>query len=1131
MKASHFHHLYLLAFALWLPVSVDAQVRAVEESVTLPTYIAAAADPHPRFYSGRTYQGARATFYPYPVSDQMTERREDRTYKAVVLENDFIRFSVLPEIGGRIFTAEDKGNGYDFFYRQHVIKPALIGMLGAWISGGVEWNVPHHHRASSFMPVDYTLSKEPDGGATVWVGETELRHRMKWLVGMTLRPDRSYIEMTVRLFNRTPAAQSFLFWINPAVHANEQYQVIFPPSTQWTVQHGKPEFASWPIARQVYGGQDYTAGVDISWWKNHRSPVSFFAWDCREDFFGGYDHGREAGVAQISNHHVSPGKKFFEWGNGAEGEMWTKILSDADGPYLELMAGSFSDNQPDYSWLAPGEVKEFKHFWYPIRELGGIKQANTEAALNLELNASQAELRVNSTANHPAGQVRLWAADRLLFEETVAIGPKQPFKRDVPVPEGVQLASLRAMLLDESGKELIAYQPKLPSTAERPKPVDRPRPPRDIASLEELYYTGLRIEQLYSPSFDPEPYYREALSRDSGDYRANTAMGALYCRQGRWAEAETFLRAAITRSTANYIRPKDCEAQYYLGVALRGQGKEDLAWDEFYRAIWDQAWKPAGFTALAELASRRNSWATALDLAEQALQYGALNTRAAELKVSTLRRLGRLAEASQAADALLQIDPLNARAWNERRLLAIARSQTPEALESDLLRALRNEGTAFLELAMSYANGGLNDEAIGILQLQLRAAPNSPVSPLTHYCLAWLLAAQGKNEVAGLHLDAAPKLPVDYCFPFQHEAEAPLLHAIAARPNDSRAPYYLGCLLYDTQPERALGLWQQAVRLDPDFPAAHRALANGLAQTHKDLATAIPLLERALDLNPNDSRWYYELDVLYEAAGASVNRRLERLDRNPAALERRDDAITRRIQLLIVSDRADEALQLLLSRQFHNWEGSSALHQVHVDACIRQGLHRLQSGDAEGALNSFRAALDYPENQQVGAPAEERLSSVMQYLAGAAHARANPPEPGNERFAAAASAPNSWGAENRFFKGLALRRLGKDKEAEEIFQQLERTGLQQVESETDAPDYFAKFGEKRPERVRQAQAWYTAALGSLGLGEETAAKQHFEQALRLDPGHLGARMWGSAAEGATKPAWWMPPARKKSDGI
>ncbi len=252
-----------------------------------------------------------------------------------------------------------------------------------------------------------------------------MRHRLKWLLGMTVRPDHSYIEMTVKVINRTPAAQSFLFWINPAVHANTNYQVIFPPSTQWAVQHGKPEFASWPIARQTYGGVDYSRGVDISWWKNHPSPVSFFAWHCEEDFFGGYDHGREAGVVQVSNHHVSPGKKFFEWGNGPEGEMWTKILSDEDGPYLELMAGSYSDNQPDYSWIQPGEIKVFKHYWYPVRKLGGIKNANIDAAADLEVTNARARVAFNTTGEHRKARALLKNGESVLLERTIRISPQK----------------------------------------------------------------------------------------------------------------------------------------------------------------------------------------------------------------------------------------------------------------------------------------------------------------------------------------------------------------------------------------------------------------------------------------------------------------------------------------------------------------------------------------------------------------------------------------------------------------------------------------------------------------------------------------------------------------------------------
>ena len=411
----------LFWFVLGLAVSASgfaagSPVLRWETNLVIPTYLAAPPSAVPRFYEGRTYQGARAPFYPYPVQDVLTDVKSNVTYKALFLENQYVQICVLPELGGRIFSAVDKANGYDFFYRQHVIKPALIGMLGAWISGGVEWNVPHHHRATNFSPVDYTTTTNVDGSATIWVGEIELRSRMKWLVGMTLYPDRSCLELNCKMINRTPFAQPMLFWINAAVHANENYQVIFPPDVEWAAQHSKPEFASWPVARQNYGGTDYTRGVDISWWKNNPNPVSFFCFESGQDFFGGYDYGKEAGVLHIADRHVVPGKKFFEWGNGPEGEMWSKILTDDDGPYLELMAGAWSDNQPDYSWIQPGETREWQHWWYPVRNLGGVKAATRDAAVNLEVTNRVAKIAVNVTREVKAAKVQLF-----LKQSTVAL--------------------------------------------------------------------------------------------------------------------------------------------------------------------------------------------------------------------------------------------------------------------------------------------------------------------------------------------------------------------------------------------------------------------------------------------------------------------------------------------------------------------------------------------------------------------------------------------------------------------------------------------------------------------------------------------------------------------------------------
>ncbi|MBM3747972.1 MAG: DUF5107 domain-containing protein, partial [Acidobacteria bacterium] len=635
--------------ALWLAVQVAAAaappaVKMWEEDVVLPTYLAGAPEPNPMFYFGRAYQGAEGRVYPYPLQDKLTGQRQDKTYRMVYLENEYVKVGVLPEIGGRIFSAEDKTNQYDFFYRQHVVKPALIGMLGAWISGGVEWNIPHHHRSSSFMPVQHKLEENADGSKTVWVGELELRHRLRWALGLTLRPGKSYLETTVRIMNRTPVVNTILAWANVAVHTNENYQVIFPPRTQFGTHHSKREFIRWPVADSFYGGSDFRGGVDVSWYKNHTFSNSIFAWNYEDDFLAGYDHGKQAGTMSVSDHHVVPGKKLWTWGNGPGGRLWDNILSDEDGPYIELMVGAYSDNQPDYSWMQPYETKDFKMFWYPFRDIGGVKNANLDAAVNLEVSGGNAKVGLYTTGAHPAATAVLKADGKVLLEEKIAIGPGKPFVRQVALPAGVKEEDLRAALV-VGGREVVAYQPVKMTKEPMPKPVTPPPPPQDIKTNEELYLAGLRIDQFHNPALEPDPYWEEALRRDPGDSRVNTAMGIIALRRGKYEEAEKRFRTAVARLTAGYTTPKDGEAFYYLGAALKAQGKIDAAYDAFYQSIWSAAWQAPGYYALAETAALRGEFPAALEFADRAIGANALNTRALNLKAALLRRLGRGAEA------------------------------------------------------------------------------------------------------------------------------------------------------------------------------------------------------------------------------------------------------------------------------------------------------------------------------------------------------------------------------------------------------------------------------------------------------------------------------------------------------
>ena len=1099
--------LFVAAFVVLCPWPSVGQspARVWEEPLVLPTYLVEPAEPNPIFYSGRAYQGAKGPVYPYPFLDRLTDVKRDQTYQAVYLENDYVKICVLPEIGGRIFSAVDKTNGYDFVYRRHVIKPALIGMLGAWISGGVEWNIPHHHRATSFMAVDHILDRNRDGSVTAWVGEVELRHRTKWLVGLTLRPGSAVLEVTTRIINRTPLAHSQLAFANVAIHANPDYQVIFPPDVEIATFHGKNQFSRWPVSREVFNGQDYTAGVDVGWWKSHARPTSFFAFEAQGDFLAGYDHGKEAGVAFVADHHLVPGKKLWTWGTGPEGKLWESILTDADGPYAELMIGAFSDNQPDYSWAQPYETREARQYWYPVRGIGGVKAANAEAAVNLEIRDGRVRAGVYGTRPLVNARIVVRAGARTLLDETVSLDPGAPFLKDLAVPEGINGDDLELKVYEADLREVIGFVPPQKKNPPLPPPVTPPAAPKDVPTVEELYLAGLRLEQFYNPAVEPYPYYEEALRRDPGDYRVNTALGILYLKRAMFEKAAEHLARAVERVTRNYTRPKDGEAYYYLGVALRALGKEAEAADAFSRAAWSQAWQAASFYQLAEMASRRRDYSQAVELVDRSLAMNARNTSAFGLKAAILRKSGRLPESENAAAEALAIDPMDFRALNEKLLANTAsglREDTARVYER-LQAALRDSPVNHLELAADYGSAGLWEEAVQVLA-RPQGAELKAVSdfPLVRYFLGYYLFRKGDGVKATETARDASKLSPDYVFPWQSECLDVFRWVRTANPDDGRALLYLGNFLFDLQPEEALKAWEGAVVLGPASSVAHRNFGLAYARVKNDVGRAVAELEKAVALAPGDPKLYSELDRLYEAAGAPLDKRLSLLEKNHSVVEKRDDALTREILLLVQDGRFDRAIELLESHHFHVWEGGSEIYGVFVETHLLRGRGRLEEGEAKAALADFEKALTYPRNLDVAAPASGGGSAKIHYWAGRAYESLKDAGKAKAAFEKAASYRSGW-SEPGYYQGLAERKLGRESEAVKIFEGIIRFAEDRLQA-APALDFFEKFGERESAAKQGAQMHFLIGLGYRGLGREAEAEAEFRKALELNPNHIGA---------------------------
>jgi len=1071
-----------------------AEVNATEDSLVIPTYIVKPPNPMPRFYEGGTHQGVKRQIYPYPMNDNLTRNKADRAYHLVNFENEYIDLGIMPDMGGRIFYAEDKTNGYNWFYRQHVIKPSLIGMIGYWISGANAWGFPHHHGPNTVKSMDYKVIEHPDGSQTIWIANTGRFHRMRIIVGYTVYPNSSLVEMTIRPKNRTPVVNSFLFWANPSVHVDTSYQVIFPPSVQYVTQHAKREMTTWPVADRRYNRYDYT-GVNISWWKNIGVPSSFFSWNPQENYFGGYDHGEEAGTVWIGNHYTSPGMKFWAWGNNPAGDRANNGLTDNDGHYIELMAGAYTDNQPDYSWLQPYEAKEVTMIWFPIRELGGLKYANRNGALNLELDSGgNTEIRMNTTSPHKNATIVLRARDEVVFEEKINISPADPYAAEIKLSETITEDDLAVSLTGASGEVLLSYTPAEhhPPDESMPEPLDPPDPPEDIETVEKLYLTGLRLNQFYNASLDPMDYYREALKRDPGNYRVNTQLGILAFKGYDWEEAEQRLQTAVDRITADYTRPRDGEALYYLGVTQKEQGRLDAAYNNLYDAAWSAAWHTPAYYQLAEIDCRRGDFEQALDHVDRSIWTNSKNFEALTLRAAILRKLERYEESIAQAHEVLDEDILNHQARNEL-FLSLRKSDRETDAKSqleELTDIMRDEVQSYLELATEYGNAGFFKEATDVLS---RLEAKGETFPMLYYYLGYYWSKRGEMKKASVYYTTANSMPHTYCFPFRRESVDVLNHAMEVNPDDAKTSYYLGNLFYEDRPEMAIQLWEKSRELDDSFYIVHRNLALAYEEVQDNVVKAMESMERAVDRNSEDPRLLYEMDRLYEINKEPSQKKYTLLKNNSTTAKKRTETMLRLATRAVEVGKYDEALDILLNNEFPQFEGGREMQDTYLNAYTLRGLDYFEEGKYRLALQDFTTALNYP----VGRFGRSRRAQ-FHYLIGRAREAIGESEKASDAYRKClAIEVRDEGRDQEFmyYQGMALNKLGKTEQATQIFNSL----LESAQSQ-EGNTFFRQFEGGMSQDQLKAVTHYLAGLAYKGLGEVEHAKAEFSRVAELDPG-------------------------------
>ena len=403
-------------------------------------------------------------------------------------------------------------------------------------------------------------------------------------------------------------------------------------------------FTKWKMGEIVPGSGQIE---DLSLWKNYvYNSRSIFAWNFEDDFLAGYDHGRDAGIVHVANHHQVNGKKFFLWGNNPSAKVWDKMLSDNDGQYLELMVGAYSDNQPDYSWIYPGTVREFSHIWYPIKGIRGVKNATAEGAVNVEFDKNgKMFIGFNTTTLRKDARVKVFYGDETIFEEVVTLDPNTPYTNIIDVKKFPAQTLFTVSLFSQEGQDLISYTPVRITEAPMPEVVSDVKSPSEYTTIEDLYLTGLRLEQFHNARVLPEPYYLEALARDSTDARVNTAMGIRYLKKGSFDLAGKYLQRAVDKLTRDYTTPKEIEPLYYLALCNELQGRLKEAEDLYWKVTWSTAYQHPAYLALARIAAIEEDYGKALEHIENAVYTGGRNPEAYIMGACFLRKTGRVGEA------------------------------------------------------------------------------------------------------------------------------------------------------------------------------------------------------------------------------------------------------------------------------------------------------------------------------------------------------------------------------------------------------------------------------------------------------------------------------------------------------
>ena len=916
---------------LFSQITFGQTTKIYEELIEFKTY--PFSDPNPVPEINR--------MYPYFYFHGYTNNAVQQKWKMVVLENEYIKVFVCPDIGGKIWGAIEKSTGKEFLYYNHVVKFRDVAMRGAWTSGGLEYNFGDiGHIPTCATPVDYSVNENQDGSVSCVVGAIDLPSGTKWNVEIKVSPGKAFFETRASWFNNTELPCTYYHWMNAAAKAGDDLEFIYP-GKNW-IGHGE-ETGNWPKDK----------GQNINWYKNNDfgSYKSYHVMNSYSDYFGGYWHNEDFGFGHFGDFDEKPGKKLWIWGLAPEGMIWEDLLTDSDGQYIEFQAGKLFNQAANSSSKTPFKHKEFAPYdadvmneiWFPLKETGGMVAVSEFAVLNMTEKEGKQNI-VISALQSINDDLYIYINGELNAKKTIKLSPLEIFKTTINTAENINIVL---------GENKLIY-----SSKEEDVIVDRPILPNKDFNWNSAYgeFTrGLELEKQREYS-RAKIHYENALNQDAGFLPALNRLALSAYRQMDDKAALQFVHKSLAIDTY------DGEANYLLGIITRKLDDVTTAKSGFSIAMGNVAFRSAAATELANLFIAEQNWNKAEKYVFKALAFNQYNLDALQTLALVKRKRGKMDEAKQVLNRIAQLDGTNHFQRFEKYLIS-GEANDREHFLAGITNELPHE--SFLDLAIKYSKKGCNDEAIKVLEL----APDNVVVNL------WLAHLSSRNK--DLYLKKASAQSPELVFPHRVET-AEVLKAFLAENQNWKLHYYLGLILWNKNLIEEAKEQFMACGTEPDFAPFYLAKAK-LADTENEKLECFTMARK---LAPEDWRSALELANLY-ISNKQTDKALDLIQPFLKKYPEQSAIGLCYAQCLGSGGRFDEAIEFLENYELLPFEGATVGRDLFNEVCIRSAVLALQNGKQNKAIKLAQKAKQWPLNLGVGRPydVDERLEDYILFLA------------------------------------------------------------------------------------------------------------------------------------------------------